>query len=157
MFSQTAEYALRVAVYLAALHHTPATIAQISSATQTPCGYIAKVIKNLSRAGIIVSQRGKRGGSVLARPADQISVWDVIEAVDPIRKMDQCPLRHMPHVVRLCSLHRRLQAAVNGVEEMLRAATLAELVMETEQSSPPCTTKQAKRRIARGRATNRMG
>src|ERR1041385_6153773 len=67
MFSQTSEYALRVVVYLGSLGDRPATIPQIAAATRAPAGYLAKVLRNLAIRGIVRSQRGLHGGSVLAR------------------------------------------------------------------------------------------
>ena len=62
MLSQTAEYALRVVVFLASREDNPATIAQIAAATQVPQGYLAKVLQSLARAGLTKSQRGLHGG-----------------------------------------------------------------------------------------------
>ena len=78
MLSQTTEYALRVVVYLASLHGKKATIAQLSQATHTPEGYLAKVLRSLARAHLVRSARGRQGGSVLARPPGRISIYDVV-------------------------------------------------------------------------------
>src|SRR5918993_392073 len=120
MFSQTSEYALRVVVYLASLDGAPATISQIAAATRAPAGYLAKVLLSLSRAGVVRTQRGLHGGSVLDRPADQITVYDVIQAVDPIRRITSCPLGLKSHGVNLCPLHRRLDDAIASVEQAFR-------------------------------------
>jgi Rrf2 family protein len=138
MFSQTTEYALRVMVYLASLHGRTPTIAQIAAATRTPAGYLAKVLRSLARAGLIRSQRGLRGGSTLARPADQITVHDVVQSVDPIRRITSCPLGLTSHGVNLCPLHRRLDESIALVEQALRNSTLAELVAEPTVSKPLC-------------------
>jgi Rrf2 family nitric oxide-sensitive transcriptional repressor len=136
MFSQTTEYALRIAVYLAALGGEPATIAQLAEITKTPQGYLAKVLRSLSRADIVKSQRGLHGGSVLARPADQISILDVINAVDPIKRITTCPLNLPSHGANLCPLHRRLDNALELVEKALADSTLAELVVDPAGSKP---------------------
>ncbi len=128
MFSQTSEYALRVVVHLASLDGKPATIPQIAAATRAPAGYLAKVIKSLSRANVLISQRGKHGGSVLARPADQISVLEVISAVDPLQRIKTCPLNIPSHGTNLCSLHRRMDDAIAMVEDALRRSTIAEML-----------------------------
>lgn len=138
MFSQTSEYALRVVVYLASLRGEPATIPQIAAATRAPEGYLAKVIKSLSRAEILVSQRGKHGGSILARPPEQISVLDVIQAVDPIQRIETCPLGLKNHGTNLCSLHRRLDDSIAMVEATLRKSTMAELIEQSKDGKPLC-------------------
>lgn len=138
MFSQTSEYALRVVVYLAGLRGEPATIPRIAWATRAPQGYLAKVIKSLSRAKVIKSQRGKHGGSVLARPANQINILEVINAVDPIQRITTCPLGVKGHENNLCSLHQRLDDSIALVEKTLRRTTLAELLEQSPDYKPLC-------------------
>ena len=136
MFSQTTEYALRIAVFLGSVGDEPATIRQIAKATQVPEGYLAKVLKSMSRAGIVHSQRGPTGGSVLARPADRITVHDVVQAVDPIRRITTCPLGIKSHGVNLCPLHRRLDHAIALVEKAFQESTIADLLIEPTFSPP---------------------
>lgn len=136
MFSQTAEYALRVAVFLGTLRGEPATTVQIAAATQVPAGYLSKVLQSLARAGIVQSQRGLHGGSVLARDAGAISVYDVVTAVSPLPRIRKCPLGLASHGTRLCALHRRLDDAVAVVEQTFRDCSVAELLAETTPSIP---------------------
>jgi Rrf2 family protein len=129
MFSQTAEYALRAVVYLASRHGEPRTAQQIAEVTNVPAGYLAKVVQGLSRAGLLHSQRGLGGGFTLATPAERLTVLDVVQAVDPIRRIKSCPLGLKGHV-NLCPLHRRLDHAISLVENALRESTIAELLAE---------------------------
>jgi Rrf2 family protein len=129
MFSQTAEYALRAAVYLASQPDESRTVHQIAEATKVREGYLAKVMQGLCRAGLVSSQRGLGGGFTLARSADKLTIFDVIQAVDPIRRITQCPLGLKGHI-NLCPLHRRLDHAMYLVERALRESTLAELLAE---------------------------
>jgi len=138
MFSQTSEYALRMIVYLASLDGQPATIRQIADATHTPEGYLAKVLRNLALAELVRSQRGPQGGSVLARPAKQITVYDVVQAVDPIQRITSCPLGIKGHGINLCPLHRRLDQAIAMVEDAFRKTTIAELVRSPTGPPPLC-------------------
>ncbi len=131
MFSQTAEYALRSVVYLAAQSGAAQTTQQIAEVTRVPTGYLAKVMQALARAKLVSSQRGLHGGFTLARAADQLTVFDVIQAVDPIRRIRSCPLGLKGHL-NLCPLHRRLDQAIRLVEEALRGSTIAELLAEPD-------------------------
>jgi Rrf2 family protein len=133
MFSQTAEYALRAVVYLASQAGAAQTTQQIAEATRVPAGYLSKVMQGLTRAGLVHSQRGLHGGFTLTRPAEELTVLDVIEAVDPIRRIRSCPLGIKGHV-NLCPLHRRLDQAMALVEDALRQSTIAELLVEPERS-----------------------
>jgi Rrf2 family nitric oxide-sensitive transcriptional repressor len=151
MFSQTSEYALRVIVYLASLDGKQATIPQIADATRTPEGYLAKVLRNLALAELVRSQRGPQGGSVLARPAREITVLDVIQAVDPIQRITTCPLGIKGHGVNLCPLHRRLDQAIAMVEDAFKKTSIAELVSAPTGSQPLCDLP-ARRKGSRVRA-----
>ena len=132
MFSQTAEYALRAVVYLASQGGAAQTTQQIAEATRVPAGYLAKVMQGLSRADLVHSQRGLHGGFSLTRPADELTVLDVVRAVDPLRRIRSCPLGIKGHV-NLCPLHRRLDQAVALVEDALQRSTIAELLAEPER------------------------
>jgi Rrf2 family transcriptional regulator, nitric oxide-sensitive transcriptional repressor len=140
MFSQTAEYALRVTLYLASLAGAPATIRQIHKATLIPEGYLAKVLQSLSRAQLIRSQRGLHGGSVLAVPASELSVYEVMQAVHPFVRIAACPLGIAGHNASLCPLHKRLDGAMATVEKAFRESTIGELLAEPTGSKPLCET-----------------
>jgi len=129
MISQTAEYALRAIVYLASQPGEPRTVQQIAEATRVPAGYLSKVMQGLSRAGLVHSQRGLHGGFTLNATPDRLTVFDVVQAVDPLRRITSCPLGLKGHV-NLCPLHRRLDNAMGLVEKALRESTIAELLAE---------------------------
>ncbi len=137
MFSQTGEYALRVIVYLASRAGEPATNKQISAATLVPRGYLAKILQTLSRAGLVKSQRGLHGGSILLGNSAILSLYDVIQAVDPLRRIETCPLALTWHGRELCPLHRRLDDAIGHVEKTLKQATIASLLTGRDESRHP--------------------
>src|SRR5688500_17420951 len=87
MFSQSAEYALRIAVFLGTLRGEPATTKQIAAATLVPEGYLSKILQSLGRAGLVQSRRGLHGGSVLAKPPGEINVYDVVSAISPLPRI----------------------------------------------------------------------
>ncbi len=132
MISQTAEYALRAVVFLAAHGAAAQTTQQISDGTKVPAGYLSKVMQGLSRAGLVHSQRGLHGGFTLASAPDALTVLDVVQAVDPIRRIRTCPLGIKDHI-RLCPLHRRLDEAMSMVETALKHSTIAELLAESDR------------------------
>ena len=136
MISQTAEYALRAIVYLADQSDAPQTTQQIAEVTRVPAGYLAKVMQGLSRAGLVHAQRGLHGGFTLAVPSTQLTVLDVVQAVDPLRRIEHCPLGLKGHQ-SLCPLHRRLDNAVAMVEKALGASTIAELLAEPKRGKAP--------------------
>ena len=130
MFSATLEYALRAVTFLASHPGEGLTAFRIAAGTQVPDDYLSKVLQQLVRGGILTSQRGRGGGFQLARPASQISMLTVVNAVEPIVRIDKCPLGLPEHAARLCPLHRRLDHAYGLVEKAFANTTLAELVEE---------------------------
>jgi Rrf2 family protein len=137
MLSQTAEYALRAIVYLAD-QDGPQTSQQIAQVTRVPAGYLAKVMQGLARAGLVHSQRGLHGGFTLVKAADELTVWEVVEAVDPIQRIRSCPLGLKSHGANLCPMHRRLDDAAALVENAFRNSTVRELLDEPNPSRPLC-------------------
>ncbi|MGE5608271.1 MAG: RrF2 family transcriptional regulator, partial [Bacillota bacterium] len=82
MISQTAEYALRAAVCLASNPESPMTTQQIAAMAKVPAGYLSKVLQAMGRAGLVDSTRGLGGGFVLTRDPKELTIFQVIEAVD---------------------------------------------------------------------------
>lgn len=85
--SRKADYALLAVAYMARLKKGElASIGRIATAQSIPREFLAKILKELTMAGILVSFRGVTGGYRLARPARDISFLDVIEAMEgPVR------------------------------------------------------------------------
>ena len=137
MFSRTVEYALRAVVHLAHESPHPRTTAQVAAATQVPKDYLVKVLQALAEKGLVKTQRGVGGGVSLTRTPDQLTILDVVNAVEPIERIATCPLNLPNHGANLCPLHRRMDAALAGVEEALRASTLAEVLAEPTATSVP--------------------
>lgn len=138
MLSQTTEYALRAVVHLAFHMPNARTTDEIATATQVPRAYLAKVLQALVRSGIVVSQRGVKGGVSLAKKPSELSILEVVNAVDPIQRIRECPLGLPSHGVRLCPLHARMDKAIASVEEAFCNTTLQEVLDEPTQSIPLC-------------------
>ena len=138
MFSQTVEYALRAVVHLA--HEAPSarTTDQIAAATLVPEAYLSKVLQALGHARIVQSKRGRGGGMFLAKAPSELTILEVVNAVEPIGRIRACPLGLTAHGVRLCPLHRRLDNALAMVEDAFRQTTLAEILAEPTRSRPLC-------------------
>lgn len=80
--SARVDYALRAAAELAAAGEGPITVGELAKGQDMPPKYLENILLQMRRAGLVRGQRGPEGGYVLARPADQISLADVIRAVD---------------------------------------------------------------------------
>ncbi len=89
--TRQADYAIRAILFLAHLEpNERAATSQIAEEKHIPPSFLAKIISQLSIAGLIHTSRGARGGVSLARPADQISVLEVVEAIDGPIALNQC-------------------------------------------------------------------
>lgn len=131
MISQTAEYALRAAVFLAEKPEEAFSIPRIADATQVPAHYLAKVMQDLGKQGVVLSRRGVKGGYMLVRSADELTLYEIVQAVDPILRITSCPLGLESHRHELCSLHARIDHACAGFESAFRATTLRQLLDES--------------------------
>jgi Rrf2 family protein len=136
MFSQTIEYALRAVVWLASQQSKPQTTQQIAATTRVPAGYLSKVLPALGRADLVKSQRGLYGGFTLARSPRQISILEVVNAVDPIQRIETCPLGLKSHGAELCALHKRLDDAIAHIEKAFSTSSIADLLLEPSSKRP---------------------
>ncbi len=148
MFSQTVEYALRAVVHLASRGPEAQTTDQIALSTRVPRAYLSKVIQGLARGGIVESHRGLGGGVTLAVAPEELTILQVVNAVEPIERIRTCPLGLAAHGVHLCPLHRRLDNALAMVEEAFGSTTLAEILAEPTKSVPLCPFPNVKSRRA---------
>ncbi len=89
--TRQADYALRAMLYLAQLEPTQrAATSQIAEEQHIPPSFLAKIISQLSIAGLIHTSRGARGGVSLARQPEEISVLEVVEAIDGPISLNEC-------------------------------------------------------------------
>jgi Rrf2 family protein len=93
-----------------------------------PVGYLSKVLQALGRAGLVDAQRGLRGGYVLARPVDELTVLEVINSVDPLQRITACPLGLVGHGGTLCALHGRLDEGIAMLESLFQGTTIEQLL-----------------------------
>ena len=98
ILSKLADYGVILGVHLARetgragalAGQAPTNAAALAEATQLPVSTVAKVLKSLARAGLVTSVRGAAGGYRLARPAQLISVGDVVRAIDGPLGVTEC-------------------------------------------------------------------
>ncbi|MFQ5443425.1 MAG: Rrf2 family transcriptional regulator [Nitrospinales bacterium] len=117
---------------------------QIAKVTKVPVSYLSKVLQALARAKIVRSQRGLHGGFVLARPANELSLLEIINAVDPIHRIERCPLDLEQHGTNLCSLHKRLNDSIMMIEKVFKESTIADLLSDSNPSKPLCDSPETR-------------
>jgi Rrf2 family protein len=154
MISQTAEYALRAVVFLAGRDHEPCTAQVIAEATKVPSGYLSKIMQSLARDGVVTSRRGLHGGFTLVLSPQALSVHDVLEAVDPIRRYRTCPLELPWHCNNMCQLHRSLDEMIARFEVKAKKTPISDLLPTAKPKA--LTAKQARQlRVKKSRARSR--
>ena len=129
--TKQAEYAVRILVWLA--QGAPAAAgaprrrkaAAIAAATAIPPIFAARVLALLQRQGLLLARAGQQGGYTLARPAPDISLLDVVEAVEGPLVSRECVLRDLPcGADGYCVLHEGWSSAREALRTVLAHTTL---------------------------------
>lgn len=111
---------------------------EIATLSKVPVDYLYKVLRQLTRSGLIESIRGARGGYRLLKEPSKLTILEVVNAVDSLPRIRTCPLKIKAHGTKLCALHKRLDDAVELVEKAFAATTLDELIDTDAGASRPC-------------------
>ena len=112
----------------------PVRAGEIAGELGLPPNYLSKILHALARADVLVSERGPRGGFKLARPAEAISLADVIEPFDPLDQRRGCVLgqgecsENSP-----CRLHDVWKRASDPMIDFFRETTLGDLLDKADQ------------------------
>lgn len=130
MLSATAEYALRAIIALAKLAPGQTLLGRdLAERTGVPAAYLARVLWELKRCGMVAAERGQGGGYRLARPAGQISLREIIARFDPVRADPGCLLwgakpcdQQQP-----CALHEQWRPIRAAYVDFVTRTTVADL------------------------------
>ncbi|GAB6088457.1 RrF2 family transcriptional regulator [Spirochaeta dissipatitropha] len=129
MLSVTALHAIKAAASLSGLPEGEfAGAGAIADSTGAPPNYLSKLLKGLAEQGVLVSRKGAGGGFRLARAAELISLYEIVEPIDRVSRWEGCFLGQKacsdPHE---CSIHRRWQPVRDQYLGLLHDATVAEV------------------------------
>ncbi len=127
--SAKADYAIRAAVELAAAGEGPTKGERIAHAQSIPPNFLENILVDLRNAGLVASRRGADGGYWLARPANEISLADVIRAVDGplanVRGVRSEQVEYEGNAEKLRDVWVAVRASLRGVLEHVTLADLA--------------------------------
>jgi Rrf2 family protein len=133
--SAKVDYAIRAMLELAAAPPGPVKAEAVANAQHIPRNFLENILLDLRHAELVASQRGAEGGYRLARPAEQISVADVIRAVEgplaTVRGVRPEDVEYQGVARALQGTWIELRAAMRGV---LEETSLAELVGGTRSA-----------------------
>ncbi|MBX5469502.1 MAG: Rrf2 family transcriptional regulator [Thermoleophilaceae bacterium] len=126
--SAKADYAVRAVAELAAAGERAVTAEAVAEAQGIPLQFLQKILHELRRARIVASQRGREGGHRLARPAGQITVADVIRAVEgPLADVRGAPPEDVHYGGNAAALQDVWIALRTNVREVLEGTTIADI------------------------------
>lgn len=128
--SQSVGYAIQALTALGDQQgETSGLVREVATRSGVPAPYLAKLFKRLVDAGILESKRGAKGGTKLARSAEEISLFEVSDAIDGQEWTTSCMLgQAVCSDERGCPLHGFWKQERRRVEERLRQTTLAEVI-----------------------------
>jgi len=134
VLTQTEEYALRTALYLARRYgERPARVNELAAALGIPRNYLSKTLHLLGRAGVLTSPRGRLGGCQLSRPPEQFRLVTVLEPFGHVSGNRRCLLGNEVCSDRTaCDAHQRWKSVSESVEGFFRETTLSELLQQVE-------------------------
>ena len=135
IYSRSAEYAIRAFVHLAQVQEGKyAMVKNIAEQEDIPAHFLAKILQQLARKGLLRSSKGPTGGFSLRVPADEIRLVDIVEALDGLTEYQQCAAGlsecsdDMP-----CPLHDSWKAVRSRIMDYLGRNTIADLAKALEQ------------------------
>lgn len=136
-FTQATDYGFRVVLYVAGILPGEVVSAQeIAVSQRIPQRFLQKVMRPLTRAGIVCSKRGVAGGYALSRAADEITLYDVVLAMEGSVVLNRCLNETAVCTLRVktaCPVHQ----ALSGVQEQfvlsLRAVSFAQLLQQVRE------------------------
>lgn len=136
--SKLTDYGTMVLAQLASTEGSLATCSAVAEATRLGQPTVSKLLKLLARAGLVVSERGAQGGYALARPAEDITAAEIIDALEGPFAITECS-----SATGICDLESHCQVAtawqrINGsIRRSLQSVSLADLKTQADPLPPP--------------------
>jgi FeS assembly SUF system regulator len=136
--SKLTDYGTMVLAQLAAREGVRSTAGQVAYATHLGQPTVSKLLKSLVHAGLVVSTRGVQGGYTLARPADEISAAEIIDALEGPVAITECSSGSGGcGLESFCRVGMAWQRINHSIREALDHVSLADLQQLREPLPPP--------------------
>ncbi len=120
--------------------------ASLAHSVGAPGNYLGKLLQSLARAGLVEGRKGLNGGFRLARPAEQISLYDIVEPIEHVSKWDGCFMTHKTcDRRRPCPVHQRWATVREAYTRFLQETSVRDLMetpsmLDRETDSAPLLT-----------------
>lgn len=135
LFSRQCEYALQAVLYLARKPEGEMTpIRELTDRLEIPYHFLGKILQDLTRKRLLRSMKGPTGGFALAKPAGEITLLQVVEAVDGTGFFNECVLG-FPECggANPCPVHDRWGSLREEIQAMLLGKDIAQLADEMKR------------------------
>ncbi|MBI3189990.1 MAG: Rrf2 family transcriptional regulator [Ignavibacteriales bacterium] len=135
IFSRQCEYALQAVLFLALKPQGEKTsIKELTKHLDLPYHFAAKILQSLSRKGLLLSYKGSLGGFALKKSVNEITLYQIVEAVDGLNFMQGCVLGFSEcgndHP---CALHERWGKMRDELKELLTIKSISQFASEMEK------------------------
>jgi len=153
IYSRSTEYAIRALIPLAEAPEGKYTMAKVLAQQENiPSHFLAKILQQLARKGLLRSSKGPMGGFCLRLPADQIRIYDIVDALDGLHSHHLCigGFGECPDE-QVCPLHDGWVALHEAILDYLKQNTVADLVVALAQKRKTLARKAKRQATAKSK------
>jgi Rrf2 family protein len=146
IYSNPCQYAIRALTYMAHHRNKPCLAREISQEMGLPYQFLTKILQDLRKKGLLNSAKGRGGGFQLAKPPSKITLYDVKEAIDGVKDLEECAVGirpcddHSP-----CPIHHTFSPIRTSIRKYLKKVTVAQMASALKENSSK-NVSQTKRR-----------
>jgi Rrf2 family protein len=135
IFSRQCEYALQAVLFLAKRPVGSLTsIRDLTDSLGIPYDFLAKILQGLASKGLLISQKGSAGGFGLARPAKDITLFQIVKAIDGTDFLDACVMGFPECSSKNpCAVHKKWGALRDDIHTMLETKSIEEMAREMKK------------------------
>jgi Rrf2 family protein len=151
IYSRSAEYAIRAFVYLAEVPEGKfAMVKNIAQESDIPTHFLAKILQQLARKGFLRSSKGPTGGFILRRPAEDISLLEIVDAIDGLADYQRCPAGMAEcNDEAPCGMHDSWKGLRSTIMEYLEGTTISDVAVALQQKREALAKVPKKRRASK--------
>ncbi len=139
MLSNTCKYAIRALIYLGKFSEKGEKIGikKIAGDLEIPTPFLGKILQNLVKQKILSSTKGPNGGFGLGKPAEEISLYDIVKTIDGEDFFNNCLISHEPCTTHIesakpCAIHERFTEVRTELMEFYSETSIAKIISDMD-------------------------
>lgn len=135
LFSKQCDYAIQAMLYLALKPQgTVVAMKELTKKLHLPYHFVSKILQRLTHTGLVTSLKGPTGGFALSTPAEKISLYEIVEAVDGVQSLTTCVLG-FPDCsgTNPCGMHHERSKLRDSTRSLLLKQNIASMVKNTKK------------------------